>query len=54
LKENKSTKELLTEALAKHRHVKRELLMLIEKCEGPTITKDRIKELLFNLYKEIK
>ena len=49
-----STKELLDEAMHKHREIKRELLAILGKVDSPTVTKARLKDELFKLYIKIK
>ena len=44
----------LQEALAKHRKVKDMMLTLLEKVEGPNLSKAKIKAELFRIYLELK
>lgn len=48
------TKELLDEALDKHRAIKTDLLTLMGKFEQPNMTKEKLKDELFKLYTKIK
>ena len=49
-----STKELIEEAREKHRKIKHDILALLEKSNTPNMTKQKMRDELFNLYKEIK
>jgi hypothetical protein len=48
------TKELLDEAFEQHRLIKTDLLTLMGKFEQPNMTKEKLKDELFKLYKKIK
>ena len=48
------TKKLLDEAKAQHRKLKHEMLELIEKCGTARMTKEKIADELFILYKGLK
>jgi len=45
---------LIEEAAEKHRQIKHQLLVLMEKCDNPRITNAKIKDELFKLYQQIK
>jgi ArsR family metal-binding transcriptional regulator len=49
-----NTKQLIEEAKEKQRKIKQDILALLEKSNTPNMTKEKIRNELFNIYKEIK
>lgn len=47
-------KELIQEALSKHRELKNEIINLMEQSNRPNMTKDKMREELFRIYLLLK